>query len=55
MALCIIELKDIKKFSKKDIKKACVSYRSNHYAWVFDKVKRIKPYHIKGKLGLFEI
>ena len=54
-ALFIVELYDIKPMTKADEAAACCDYSPGLFAWHFRNIREIKPFPVKGKLGIFEL
>jgi hypothetical protein len=40
---------------KKDAKAATCPYEPNVYAWVLKRVRKVKSFQVKGKLGIFKL
>lgn len=55
MALATVELIDCRPMKKEDENFALCPYHPDLYAWVLSNIKKIKPFPIKGQLGLFEV
>ena len=54
-ALCIARLHDCRKMTKADEVEACCEMYTGAYAWVFSDIFPIKPFGVKGKLGIYEV
>ena len=54
-ALAIAELIDCRLMTKKDEEEACCDWYPQAYAWILTNIKRIKPFPVKGQLGLFDV
>jgi len=54
-ALAIVKLVDCRKMTEEDEVNARCDYQSNLYAWVLSDIKRIKPFPVEGKLGIYEV
>jgi len=55
-ALAIVNMVDCRRATQEDEKAACsVIHLSMDFAWVFEDIRRIEPFPIKGELGLFDI
>ncbi len=50
-AIAIDDLVDCRPMTKEDEDKCFVEYRQDRYCWIFDNVKPIEPFPIKGKQG----
>jgi hypothetical protein len=56
VALCIVELYDIRPMTKADESAACINLYPNAKAWLIRNLRPIKePFAVKGQLGLFEL
>lgn len=56
VAVCVANLIDCRRMNRDDTQAAlCNPPDAGAYAWVLEDVKRIKPFHVKGQLGLFEV
>lgn len=56
-ALCIVRLADIVPFTRKHLEAAQMSasdYKQGQFAWIFEDLRYIKPFPVKGKLSLWE-
>lgn len=55
-ALVIVKLIDCRLMCVDDKEEACVEFQPGLWAWVFDdRVEVIKPFPVKGKLGIYEV
>lgn len=54
-ALAIGKLIDCRPMTKIDEEEACCEIYPSAYAWVLTNIKRIEPFPVKGKLGLYEV
>lgn len=54
-AIAIADLVDCRPMTKTDEIQACCSVYEGAYSWVLQDIKSIKPFKVKGKLGLFEV
>lgn len=56
VALCIVELYDIRPMAKSDEIVACIELYPNANAWLIRNVRVLKnPFPVKGKLGLYKV
>jgi hypothetical protein len=56
VALCIVELYDIRPMVEADETAACIELYPNAKAWLIRNLRVLKePFPVKGQLGLFEI
>lgn len=56
VALCIVELYDIKPMTKKHEEKACIKLYPGAYSWFLTNLRPISPpIPVKGSLGIFEL
>lgn len=54
-ALCIVELYDIKLMNKTHEKNACIKLYPRANAWFLRNLRKIKPFSVKGQLGIYEV
>ncbi|HOV64004.1 MAG TPA: ASCH domain-containing protein [Spirochaetia bacterium] len=54
-ALAIVKLLDCRPMTKRDEVAACCGIYPGAYAWVLEFVRRIKPFPVRGQLGLYEV
>lgn len=54
-ALCIVRLADVRPMTKDDEAAACCSWDPTYISWVLTDIRRIEPFPVKGRLGLYEI
>lgn len=54
-AVCIVDLVDVRPMRKSDEKRACCRLYDGANAWVLKNVRRIKPFPVSGKLGLYDV
>ena len=54
-ALCIANLVDCRQMTKEDEEVACCELYDGTWGWVFENVRRIKPFPVKGSLGLYNV
>lgn len=54
-ALCIVELYNVRPMTKGDEKKACVKVYPGAYSWFLRNLRPIKPFPVKGKLGIYNL
>jgi len=55
-AVAVVELVDCRPATRADEKRTmCRIDPSSDYAWVLRRVRRIKPFKVKGRLGLYEV
>ena len=55
MAFAIADLADIQLMKKEDEGKACCEIYNRAYSWFLENVTPIKPFPVKGQLGLFDV
>lgn len=55
LAICMVTLIDCRPMTKDDEQFAKCKVYDGAYSWVLKDVKRIVPFPIKGKLGLFKL
>ncbi len=55
-ALAIVNMVDCRRATQEDEEKACSTvWIKTDFAWVFENVRRLRPWPIKGAIGLFDI
>lgn len=60
-ALCVVELLDVVPFDREQHGKACcipedmLHMVEGQFAWILGAVREIKPFPVKGQLGIFEL
>jgi hypothetical protein len=54
-ALCIVRLADVRPMTKDDEVAACCSWDPTYISWVLTDIRRIEPFPVKGRLGIYEI
>lgn len=54
-ALCIVDLVDCRPIVKADSPAAWCPAELGSFAWVLENVRPIKPFPVKGQLGIFEV
>ncbi len=57
-AIAIVDLTNCRNFTKSDCDAAMISINQmpeNHYAWILDNIRPIKPVKIKGKQRIFNV
>ena len=55
MAFAIADLVDIRLMTKEDQKKACCKIYDRAHSWFLENVTPIKPFPVKGQLGIFDV
>lgn len=58
VAVCVVELCSIRPATNEDRRAACVVRDidpSRDFAWEVRLVRRIEPFHVRGRLGLFDV
>jgi hypothetical protein len=57
VAICSVELVDVRKLRKADSDKACykITATAGRYAWILREPKAVNPTPIKSKLGLWRL
>lgn len=54
-ALAVVKLIDCRPMTRADEGEACCECYPNAYSWVLTNITRIKPFSVKGQLGLFDV
>jgi len=55
VALCIVTIIDCRDMLPSDEPKACCKIYKNAMVWVLGKVKKIKPFVVKGRLSIYDV
>lgn len=56
LALCLVDLTDVRPFTREDIEAAYMhedDFEEGYYAWIFENARPIKPFPIRGQQGLY--
>lgn len=53
-AVAIVELVDCRPMTKADERHACCGLYPNAISWIFADIRRIRPFPVKGALGVFQ-
>lgn len=54
-AFAVVDLVDCREMTKEDEEKACCEIYPKANSWVFENIKPITPFPVKGQLRLFEV
>lgn len=54
-AIAKVRLVDCMPMTKSDEKTACVNLYPGAFVWILDDIRKIKPFKVKGMLGLFNL
>ena len=54
-ALVLAKIVDSRPMTKEDEDEACCKLYPRAWSWVLSDVKKIKPFSVKGKLGLYDV
>lgn len=54
-AIAVAEIIDCRPMTRADEKSACCRVYPRAHAWVLRNVRRIKPFPVRGSLGLYEV
>lgn len=54
-AVAIVRVVDCRPMKDEDTAQACCDCYPHAYAWVLSDIKRVKPFPVRGQLGLFEL
>ncbi len=54
-ALAVAKLIDCRPMTKDDEEEACCEIYPSAHAWVLTNIRRIDPFPIRGKLGLYDV
>ena len=55
MALAIVEIVNCRPMTKDDETAACVEIYPKAWAWELKNIRKIKPFAVKGRLGIYDI
>lgn len=55
MAVALVRLVDIRRMVKTDETAACCPLYPGAFAWIIEDIKRVKPFPVKGHLGIYEV
>lgn len=54
-ALAIVHLVDCRPMTKADEASACCELYPNAHAWVLTQIRPIKPFPVRGQLGIYDV
>ena len=54
-ALAVARIADCRPMKKSDERRACCKIYKNAKAWLLEDIRRIKPFPVKGTLGLYDM
>ena len=54
-ALAVAKLIECQPMTREDEEEACCSLYAGAYSWVLTNIRKIKPFPVKGQLGLYEV
>lgn len=54
-ALCVVDFYVCRPMTTHDEKAACCEVTPGRYAWLLRNVRRVDPFPVKGRLGLFDV
>ncbi|MBI3852035.1 MAG: ASCH domain-containing protein [Verrucomicrobia bacterium] len=54
-ALALVKLVDCRPMERRDEMAACCPIYPNAFSWVFREIRRIKPFEVRGQLGIYEV
>ena len=55
LALCVADVVDIRPMTEADEGAACCSIYPRAQAWILRNIRKVKPFPVRGQLGLFEV
>lgn len=55
VAVCIAKIVDCRPMTFADEAKACCEIYPGAYAWILENIRPIKPFPVKGQLGIYEV
>lgn len=54
-AIAVAKLVDCRPMTRQDEEDACCNWYPGAYSWVLMNTKKIKPFPVKGQLGLYDV
>lgn len=54
-AACIVDVADCRKMTREDEKAACIELYPRARAWIIRNLRLVKPFPVKGQLGIYEV
>lgn len=54
-ALAVADLVDCRRMTRQDEPAACCRTYPNAYSWVLQNIRKIQPFPVQGRLGLYDI
>lgn len=54
-ALCIVNVVDCRLMNPDDVNEARCKWEDGAWAWVLSDIRRIKPFRVRGKQGIYEV
>lgn len=54
-AVAVAKVVDCRPMRRGDERAACCAMYSGAYAWILSEVRRVRPFPVKGQLGIFEV
>jgi len=55
MALCVATVRDCRPMTREDEQAAMCEYYQGAYAWILSNIRAIKPFPVKGSLGIYSV
>lgn len=55
MGFAVANLVECRDMGVEDEQLACCKFNPSAKAWILEDVKRIKPFHVRGRLGIFDV
>ncbi len=54
-AIAVAKLVDCRTMTKRDEEEACCDWYPGAYSWVLINTKKIKPFPVRGRLGIYDV
>lgn len=54
-AVAIVELTDCRPMTRRDERAACCATYKDAVAWVFENIRSLPPFPVRGQLGIFDV
>jgi hypothetical protein len=54
-ALCVAQLVDVRPAFESDARAACTPPSDSEFAWILERVRRVAPFPVLGRLSLFDV
>ena len=54
-AACVVDVLDCREMTVEDEAEACIELYPRAKAWIIDNLRLVKPFHVKGQLGIYDV